>query len=132
MGVHLWKEFRRGELDFRELLPCPLDYRLFSGSCFTTLVSSRALTFCCPLYAITTVYFSLPLAGAAPEAGFLSCLSREEKCFSRIFWSRDSLFEQYLDSTETAMASAVLTVEGDGRKKSRISSSGCFFIAIAC
>ena len=30
----------------------------------------------------------LPLAAAAPEAGFSSCVSREEKCFSRIVCSR--------------------------------------------
>ena len=48
----------------------------------------------------------LPLAALAPEAGF-SGLSREETD------NPTEIFEQYLECTETAMASAVLTVEAD-------------------
>ena len=49
------REVRRRELDSRE----PLTFTLG--------------LFLCPL----------PLSAAAPEAGFSSCLSREEKCFSQ-------------------------------------------------
>ena len=76
VGVPLSKEFRR-----REPLPFPLG-SLASSLDRSTLISPRALTFCCPLQTISSV-FSFALGLAAPEAGFSSCLSREEKYFSR-------------------------------------------------
>ena len=89
----------------------------------TTLISSRTLTFCCPLYATSTLNlpcaqrFSLSCSSA--RGGLLNfCLSREEKCFSRVVCSIYSrkcfqvpcslaihLFEQYLECTMPAMAS---------------------------
>ena len=44
----------------------------------TTFIASGALTFCCPLYTISTVFFFLcpftcPWSAASPEAGFSNC-----------------------------------------------------------
>ena len=55
----------------------------FLRSC---LVSSRArfsLSFLRILHCFFFCPSTCPLAAAAPEAGFSSCLSREDKCFSR-------------------------------------------------
>ena len=55
----------------------------FLRSC---LVSSRApflLSFLRILHSFFFCPSTCPLAAAAPEAGFSSCLSREDKCFSR-------------------------------------------------
>ena len=129
----LAKEFRRGELDDRQPSTLPLSSSLFSGSCFIPHLSSRTLTFCCPLYATSTVSFplpsDLPLAAAAPEVGLPSYLSREEKCSSRtirskyrtttfLVWCSLSihLSNSMLSVQWTATASAVRTFEADGKK----------------
>ena len=91
-GVPLSKDFHRGEPDGREPFPFPLDSRLIPGSCFIPHFCLRAWTFRRPLCEIFNVDFllplDLPLAAAAPKAGCSSCLSRDEKCFSRTFCSR--------------------------------------------
>ena len=45
----------------------------------------------CPIF-ICPLPLDLPLAAAAPEAGFSSCLSPEKKCFSRCFCWRCSMW----------------------------------------
>ena len=57
VGVPFTKEFRRGELDGREPLSFSHGFSLLLLIVFqSTLISSRALTFYCPLYAISTVF----------------------------------------------------------------------------
>ena len=131
-GLPFLKNFRRGERAVRS--------RNLSFSFASSLVqwvvfhstpnSSRALTFHCLLSPL--LRFPLPsdllLATAAPEAGggLVKTSFRRDKCFSRIFCSKHRttifvgwcslaihLFEQHLECTETAMASAALTVEAD-------------------
>ena len=58
-GLPLPKEFLHEELD-REPIASPLDSRLFSGTCFTTLSSSRTKTFRRPVCAISNISFPLP------------------------------------------------------------------------
>ena len=90
--VPLSKELHRGELE-SGTSRFSFGVSLILWIVFlSTLISSRSMTFCCPSSVICNLYFpsslDLPLAAAAPEAGFSSCLSREAKCRSRIFCSK--------------------------------------------
>ena len=94
-----------------------------------------------PIFLLLCPY-TYPLAVAAPAAGFSSCISREEKCFSRVLRSKyrsanfsvwcslgTHLLGCYLECT--AMAQDAVTVEADDDYLlSQISPSGCFFIAL--
>ena len=114
----------------------------------STLISLRALTFCCPWYAIFHCFFSLcPQTGPRLQGQrrALQVFFREKRNashrlllqvpdhhhFQSDFCSLSmSPSEQYLECTETVTASSVLTVEADGIIKiSRASSSGCFFFS---
>ena len=78
--------------------------------------------FLCPL--------TCPRQKQRQRRAFSSCHSRHEKCFSRLFCSKYRntfvfqvwcnltihLVEKYLECAETALVSAVLTVEADGNK----------------
>ena len=102
---------------------------LDSVSFHTYLLENTDL--CCPLYAISTVSFSFALRPALGcSSGFTSCLSREEKCFSRICCSQYQTtifsdwcsleihpFEQHLECRVKAVASAAVTVEADDKTK---------------
>ena len=93
VAVCLSQEFSRGEQDGREPFHFPFGLLLVLWIMFhSKLISSIALAFRLPSYAISTLPVSLPsdlpLAAVSPEARFSSCLSREEKCFSRFFRSR--------------------------------------------
>ena len=100
-----------------------------------TLLSWSALNFCCPLYAISTVSVSsalrLSLGCSSATSGHLqlsftrrnashdvSATSIGPPCCESGVVSRFTSFGQYLECTETAMASAVLTVEADGNIQS--------------
>ena len=93
VGVHLSEEFRCGELVDRELCPFSFGFLfiLWIVSFHTYLLESTEL-FVVHCSESPMILFHLPLdwpsAAAAPEAGCSSCLSREEKCFSRTFCSR--------------------------------------------
>ena len=80
--------------------PCPKESILFGGLDghdplgFTLLVkilfhstrfTSRALIFCCALYAISDLPLPLYLPLAAPEFGLFQVVFHEKKCFSRIY-----------------------------------------------
>ena len=85
-GFLLSKVFRRGELDGREPLPFPQDSRFFSRSCFTPHLSfsSRARTFCCPLFGKSAVFaFALSLT--------LSCSSARGGLFKLSFTRKEML-----------------------------------------
>ena len=77
----------------RGSFPFPLDSTLIAGSCFIPHVLPEIIRLSSSNVCVQspTCLFPLPLdlpcAAAAPEEGFSSCLSREEKCFS------SSLFE---------------------------------------
>ena len=75
LGSLFSKELRRGKLGGREPLHVPLDSRFISGSCFITLFFSRALTFCCPLHALSNA----PLAFALRLA--LGCSRAKRRAF---------------------------------------------------
>ena len=121
------EECRRGELDGRDALPFPLPSLSLSGSCFVPLLSPRGhwpfLVHCTQSQLLLFPFpLDLPLAAAAPEAAFcMMSVTRREMLLTyflhrishnHIFmfgpFSRFTFFEQYLDCTETAMASAVL------------------------
>ena len=100
VGVPLSKKFRRGKLDGREPIPFSFGFSLLHWVVFhATLISSRALTVCCLVYTISTVSFSFALKLA------LGCSSARGGLRLAVY-----LFEQYLERTETARDSAVLTV----------------------
>ena len=86
--------FRHGELDGRELQPFPLIVRKFH--CF-----------------FVPLPFDLPSAAATPVAGFASCLSQGEKCFSRFFCSRyrTSMFFSLLLSFDFPFLKSILSVQ---------------------
>ena len=100
------------------VFPFPLGSRSSSGSCFIPhYISSRELTFCCPL----SLFPCRVALGHSARGQLSSCLSRDEKCFSRIFCStyRINIFlslrsiplsERCLDCTETLTVPAVVTV----------------------
>ena len=107
------------------LLSCPVGRSehfshlvLYKSRAFFASHGARSPQFPFPLS------LDLPLAAAAPEAGFSSCLSREEKCFSRLFYNQVSDHhvlrytpeDSILKVQRTAMTFAVLKVQADGNK----------------
>ena len=122
VGVPLSKEFRRGELDGLEPFPFSCGFLLLLWIVFQlTLYLLESTDLLLSIARNTAVLFPLPLdiplAVAAPEAGFSSCFSREEKCFSRVFfpsvrppdclvWCSLAIhpFEGYLECAATALA----------------------------
>ena len=86
------KEFRRGELDGREPFPFPLGSRFFSGSCFIPHLTIRVYLLLSIVRFLYCFLFLCPQTCPSLQQrqrwAFSSCLSREEKCFSRISCSR--------------------------------------------
>ena len=125
LSVSLFQEFRCVELGGHEPLHFSLDSRLFSGSCSIPHSSPREhrpfVVHCTPspLF-LFPLPLDLPLAAAAAEAGFHEKGNASHECSAPsigppYFYVWRSLaihsFEQYLECTETAMASAILTVD---------------------
>ena len=115
-------------------------HRFFGGKVTTFIGLETKNTF----YKRSVPNCTCPWLQLRQRRAFWSCLSREGKRFSRFFFpsigqpffksgvvSRFTFFEQYLECTATAMASAALTVDPHDKKNfSRIPSLGCFFIAL--
>ena len=93
VGVLLSKEFRRGELNGREPFSFSLGFSFILWILFHTYLSAQSIDLLLSVgpnihCLINLSLRNLRLATAATDAGFSSCLSREEKCFSRNFCSR--------------------------------------------
>ena len=123
-----------------------------------TQISSKALTFRCPMCAISTVSFSLSLRLALGCSGargglFKLPFTRREMLLAMLLlqvldhhfffqkvWCSLAMhsFEQYLECTETAMAFAVLTVGAVGNlnypefPRRVASSSRLWFLSVCC
>ena len=96
-----------------------------------SLVSWRALTFCCPLYATSLVSFAFVfrLAPGCSSARFSSCLSREEACshslsvqqqfFQSGALSRFTFLNLVLNVQRQQWLQLFLLLKADGHKKKK-------------
>ena len=116
--------------------PFPLGPRFLPGSFFTRpyllesidLVLSSVHKLICFVFPLPV---DLPFAAAARNGLSKLSFTGWRKLLVKIKSWCGIAIQQYLEFTQTAMTSAAVTVEADGRIKfSRRSSSGCFFTAI--